>query len=79
MVQHEEERAEEQFVCHGVKVLAERGALLEPAGYEAVEAIGDSGEDEEGEGGAVVMVEDGKDQKRNDAQPQERELVGCGA
>ncbi len=70
MMQHKEERAEQQLVGHGVKVLSEHSALLEQASEQAVEAVGDSGENEEREGGAVVLVKNGQHEKWNDAQPQ---------
>ena len=77
--EHEEEGAEEQLVGNGVEVLAEGGALGEPSGEQAVEAVGEAGEDEEAEREAVVSVEDCDDQKWDDEQTREREQVGSGA
>ena len=53
--EHEEERAEQQLVGDGVQILAEGGALREPSGEEAIEAVREAGEDEEARrrGGSV--------------------------
>ena len=65
----QEEGAEQELVGDGVEVLAEGGALGEPAGEQAVEAVAEAGEDEEGEGEAVAAVEDFDDQEWDDEQP----------
>jgi len=44
-----------------------------------IEAIADAGQDEERKRGAVTAVQHGGDQEGNDAEPQERQLVGRGA
>jgi hypothetical protein len=75
-MQYKEERAEKKLVGHGIEELAEDSALLEPAGEHAIKGISDSGEDEESKGSAVMQIEDGKHDERNNTQPQERELVG---
>ena len=75
----QEEGAEEELVGDGVEILAEDGALGERASEEAVEAVAEAGDDEESECDAIVAVQDGDDQKRDDEEPHEREQIGSGA
>ena len=79
MGEDEEEGAEQKLVGDGIEILAEAGALGEPAGEQTVEAIGEAGEDEEGEGEGVAAVEDLDDEVGDDEQPHEREQIGGGA
>jgi len=75
----QEEGAEEELVGDRVEILAEDGALGERASEEAVEAVAEAGDDEESECDAIVAVQDGDDQKRDDEEPHEREQIGSGA
>ncbi len=47
--EHEKHGAHEQLVGDGIKVLAENGLLMQGAGEEAVEAVAESGENEQRE------------------------------
>lgn len=75
----EEEGAEEELVGYGVEILTEGGLLLEQASEEAVESITDTGEEKEGERGAVAAIEDLNDEIRNDEEPREGEEIGRGS
>ncbi len=73
------QRAEEEFVGDGVEIETEGGALGEHAREQAVEAVAEAGQHEQGEGEVVAAVEDCDDQERDDEQTQQREQIGDGA
>ena len=70
---------EQQLVGHRVKILAQHGALLEHAGQGAVQRIGEARGDKHVEAQRIAALEDGRHQKRRQADAHQREQVGRGA
>jgi hypothetical protein len=60
----------------GIKDLAERSLLIEGAGNETIEAIGNGGDKEDGQCREKAVVEDRRDEDRNKNQAQDGEQVG---
>lgn len=76
VMEDEEQGAEQELVDHRVEILAEQSALVKDAGEEAIEGIGEAGEDEERKGKREALIEYREDQKGYDAQPQKGEQIG---
>jgi hypothetical protein len=76
--EQQEERAEQQFVGHRVKVVAQDGALLQQAREGAVQRIGQPGSQEQPEAERKPVLQNRADQKRRQANAQQREQIGSG-
>ena len=71
----QEQGAEQKLVGHGIEVLTDLGLLLEQSGGQAIEAVTESGDDEEAKRGLVVGLENRDDKKRYEAKAQESKQV----
>ena len=74
--ENQEEGAEQEFVGHGIEVLADLGLLLEQPCGQAVEAVAKPCDHEETKRSSVVRLENRDDQKGYKAEAQESEQVG---
>ena len=66
----------EQFVRHRVQERPQCGLLLEPAGQQSVESIGDTGHDEYSRGALEVAIDQQQNETRNEDHSQDRQLIG---
>jgi hypothetical protein len=76
--EREKHRAQQKLVGDGIEVLAEERLLMEAARELAVEAVAESGDDEEDQRGGVVTVDEAVDDEGQKQHAQERELVRRG-
>ena len=76
--EHEEHGAHQQFVGDGVEVLSENGLLMQGAGEEAVEAVAQSGENEQGQRPFEIVLDQIDHDEGQKDHAQQRELVGRG-
>lgn len=70
-----EKGAEQKLVGHGIEVLADLGLLLEQSRGQAIEAITESGNDEEAERGLVMGLKNRDDKKRYEAEAQKSKQI----
>jgi len=75
---HQKDGAEKKFVGDGIKILAENRLLLERAREQAVEAVAETGQDEQNERGFVAAAKQVNDDEWEKRHPQQGELVGRG-
>ncbi len=68
----------QKLVRDGIEVRAQRGLLVQRARENAVQPIGQPGNDQDRERQAVPAVVDGDNKKRQKSKPQKRELVRDG-
>lgn len=76
MHEHQEQGAEQELVGHGIEILADLGMLLEHSCGQAIEAVAESGDNEETKRSLVMGLENRYDQKGYKAQAQESKQVG---
>ena len=74
--EHDERRDEQQLVGHRIEPGAEAGRWPVTARDQAVERVGDAGNAEDDQRGAEVAVHRQQDERRNQHDPQNRQLVG---
>src|SRR5271156_4920114 len=76
--EHEKHGAHQQLVGDGIEILAEQRLLMQGAGEEAVEAIAESGENEERQRPFEIVLDQIDDDEWQEDHPQQGELVGRG-
>jgi len=76
--QDDEGGGEQEFVCDGVEVCAEGGALIEFAGEEAVDGVAETGDNENEERPAITLIGDEGQKDRKEAETEQGDLVGYG-
>ena len=74
-----EEGTEQELVGDGVEILADAGALTEPAGEQAVHGVSKCGHEEEHKSGDETALEHREDQQGGKADAEQREQVRRGA
>ena len=70
------QRAEQEFVGDGIKVLAEQRLLMKPASKQAIKAITEASDDKKNESPEIVSVQKIVDNERNEEHPHQGELIG---
>ena len=73
--QHQEQRAQQQLVGHRVQVLAQHRPLLQHPRQRAVERVRQSRGNKQDEAERIVVLQDGRHQKRREADAQQCEQV----
>jgi hypothetical protein len=73
--EHQEQGTKQKLVGHGIEVLTDLGLLLEQSGSQAIEAVTESGDDEEAKRGLIVGLENREYKKRYEAEAQESKQV----
>ncbi len=76
--ENEKHGAHEELVGDGVKILAEQCLLMESAGEQAIEAIAESGEDEQDQSPLEIVLDQVDNDEGQEDHPQQRQLVGSG-
>ena len=76
--EHEKHGAHQQLVGDGVEILAEQRLLMQRAGEQAVEAVAQSGKNEQRQRPLEILLDQIDDDERQENHPQQRELVGRG-
>lgn len=76
--EHQEDRAQQQFVCNRVEILAEQGLLVKPAGEQTVQAIAEPCDNENRQSPVIMAIHELDHDERYENHPQQRELVGGG-
>ena len=76
--EHEKHGAHQQFVGDGVEILAEQGLLMQGAGEQAVEAVAQSGENEQRQRPFEIVLDQIDDDEGQENHAQQRELIGRG-
>ena len=74
--ENEKQAAQQEFVGDRIEILAEQGLLFEPARKHTVERVAESGGDKEQQSPSVVLVQNINDDKGNEDESQQRELIG---
>src|SRR4029077_4168343 len=73
--EHQKHGAQQELVSNGIKVLAERGFLLQQARQQAVQEVSNSGDNKDGQRPCVFLLLNGDHHKGNEDQPQQRQQV----
>src|SRR5579864_198185 len=76
--EHQEHGAEQELVSNGIKVLPQDRPLFEQAGEQPVQAVADSGHNEQSQGPDEVVFQHRDHGERNKDQAQQGEQVGGG-
>src|SRR5208337_2169012 len=76
--EHEKHGAHQQLIGDRVEILAEQRLLMQGAGQEAIEAVAQSGENEQRQRPFEVVLDQIDDDERQENHAQQRELVGRG-
>src|SRR6266849_543673 len=76
--EHKKHGAHQQLIGDRVEILAEQRLLMQRAGQESIEAVAQSGENEQRQRPFVIVLEQIDDNERQEDHPQQRELIGRG-
>ena len=71
-------RGEQEFVGNGIEVGAERGALIESAREEAIDAVAEARDDENKQSPTVTLISDERQEDRQEPEAEQSDLVGYG-
>src|SRR5271165_2951206 len=74
--EHEKHGAEQKFIRHRIKILAEQCLLVQFSGEQAVEAIAKPGDHENDQRPEIAAFHQMNHDERNENHPQQGELVG---
>ena len=77
--QHQKNRAQQKFVGHRIKILAQHGALFKHPRQQAIERVGQSRGDKQAEAESKLALENGVHQKWREANTRQRKQIGSGA
>src|ERR1700693_4225473 len=71
-------RRNQQFVCDGIQIGAQRSFLVQSAREQTIQSVGETCNDKNCHSPTVSFVMNSDDEDRQKRQPQKRELIGNG-